>query len=164
MFIGICHSLKACKIKRKKGNSSLKIYQKLLPEDCLDTCDHSLIKQIINFTDEEIEKAEHIEFDLIEYAPKVFKILRKLDGIDEEDLLESLRPSKNKLSIKKTLGKGGSFFITTDDNKFLMKTIKADELELIRGIFLKKFIKHIRRYPESLICRIYGIYRMIMVE
>lgn len=142
----------------------MKFYKKLLKKDCLETLDFSIIKNNINFKDEEINKAEHIEFDLIEYAPKIFKILRELDGIDDEAIIESLRPSKNKFSIKKSQGKGGSFFITTDDNRYLMKTINADELELIRGIFLKKFVKHIRRYPDSLICRIYGIYRMIMAE
>lgn len=126
--------------------------------------DFSLLKENINFKDEEILKAEHIEFDLIEYAPKIFKILRQLDGMDEDQIIESLKPSRNKLSIKKSQGKGGSFFITTDDNKLLMKTITPDELELVRGIYLKKFVKHLRRYPESLICRIYGIYRMIMAE
>lgn len=147
-----------------KQNNSYKFFKKLTNEDCLDTNDFSLLKGNINFNDEEIDKGEHIEFELIEYAPKIFKILRQLDALDEEDIIQSLLPSKNKLSIKKTQGKGGSFFITTDDNRFIMKTITADELELVRGIFLKKFVKHIRRFPESLICRIYGIYRMIMVK
>jgi hypothetical protein len=149
---------------RIKQNNDYKFYKKLLKEDCLDTNDFYLTKENLNFKDEEIEKADHIDLDFIEYAPKIFKILRQLDGLIEEELIKSLLPSKNKLSIKKSQGKGGSFFITTDDNRFIMKTISADELELVRAIFLKKFVKHVRRYPESLICRIYGIYRMIMVE
>jgi hypothetical protein len=164
IFIGICHALKNSKKNKINQDNSYKYIKKLLNKDCLETYDFSLLKENINFKDEEINIADHIDFDLIEYAPEIFKILRQLDGLDEEELIESLRPSKNKFSIKKTQGKGGSFFITTDDNKFIMKTITADELELVRGIFLKKFIKHLRRHPESLICRIYGIYRMITVE
>jgi hypothetical protein len=122
------------------------------------------LKSNLNFEDDEITKAEHIEFDIVEYAPKIFKILRELDCLNIDEMIKSLRPSMNKLSISKTQGKGGSFFITTDDNKFIMKTITSDELELVRGIFLKKFVKHLRRFPDSTICRIYGIYRMISIE
>lgn len=163
-FIGICHALRNSKKNIIKQDISYRSLKNLLKKECLDTNDFSLLKENINFNDQDIEDSDHIDFDLIEYAPKIFKILRQLDCLDEDELIESLKPSKNKLSIKKTQGKGGSFFITTDDNRFIMKTITANELELIRGIFLKKFVKHIRRYPESLICRIYGIYRMIMVE
>lgn len=130
----------------------------------MDTRDFFLTKENINFTDTEISNSENIEFDFIEYAPKIFKILRETDGVDEDIIIESLKPEKNKLSIKETEGKSGNFFISTDDNKYIMKTIKGEELELIRGIFLRKFVKHTRRCQESLICRIYGLYRMIMVK
>jgi hypothetical protein len=71
---------------------------------------------------------------------------------------------KNRTSIKESQGKGGSFFICTDDNKFVLKSINSEELELIRGMFLKKFVKHIKRYPDSLICRIYGLYKMVLAK
>jgi hypothetical protein len=72
---------------------------------------------------------------------------------------------KNRTSIKQSQGKSGNFFICTDDNKFILKTITAEELELIRGTFLKKFEKHLKRFPESsLICRIYGLYKMVLAK
>ena len=69
-------------------------------------------------------------------------------------------PIKNKLSINESQGRSGNFFICTDDNKFILKTVNSDELELIRRLFLEKFSKQLKRYPGSLICRIYGLYRM----
>jgi hypothetical protein len=48
-----------------------------------------------------------------ELAPKVFKYLRHLDGLDEACLKESLEPKKNVESIFKageSQGKSGSFF------------------------------------------------------
>jgi hypothetical protein len=71
---------------------------------------------------------------------------------------------RNKSSIKQSQGKSGNFFICTDDNKFILKTINSEELELIRGIFLKKFAKHVNRYTDSLICRIYGLYKMVLAK
>jgi len=155
------NSKESCSIKQK---ITLTDIQELKKNDYLDTNDFSLLKKNVNFKDEEIDKAEHIEFEFIEYAPLPFKFLRHLDDLYKEELIESLLPSKNKLSIEKSQGKGGSFFITTDDNRFIMKTITANELELVRGIFLDEFVKHIYKNPESLICRIYGIYRMIMAK
>jgi len=67
---------------------------------------------------------------------------------------------KNRNLINKSEGKSGNFFICTDDNKFILKTINQEELELIRGIFLKKYAKHVKRFPDSLMCRIYGLYKM----
>ena len=72
----------------------------------------------------------------------------------------SLLPFKNRNLISKSEGKSGNFFICTDDNRYILKTINQDELELIRGMFLKKYLKHLKRYPNSLICRIFGLYKM----
>jgi hypothetical protein len=68
----------------------------------------------------------------------------------------------NKKGLKKSQGKSGSFFISTDDNKYMVKTLKSDELELLKHTFLKKYISHIKKNPDSLLCRLYGMYNIIL--
>ncbi len=38
-----------------------------------------------------------VNITVISYAPKIFKIIREKDGIDEIDIMKSIKPSMNKL-------------------------------------------------------------------
>jgi 1-phosphatidylinositol-4-phosphate 5-kinase len=87
--------------------------------------------------------------------------LRKLEEINIDDMIKSFLPNNNKEGMKKSAGKSGSFFISTDDQEYMIKTLKKDELELIRHSFLNEYIMHIKKNPKSLICRIYGMYSLI---
>ena len=109
-----------------------------------------------------VEGSDFLNFKVIEYAPKCFYYLRKLEKINIKKMVESFLPKNNNQRINKSLGKSGSFFISTDDNKYMIKTLKSDELELLRHAFLKKYINHIEQYPKSLLCRLYGIYNIIL--
>ena len=80
-------------------------------------------------------------------------------------MIQSFLPKNNTQGIKKSQGKSGSFFISTDDNKYMIKSLKSDEIDLIRGGFLSKYIKHIEKTNnESLLCRLYGMYNIMMTQ
>jgi len=55
-------------------------------------------------------------------------------------------------------GKGGEFFYKSFDNKLIIKTINEKELKVFKDI-LKDYSNHMRKYPNSLIARIYGVYK-----
>ena len=116
----------------------------------------------LNINDESISKNDLIDIEITEYAPEVFFSLRKLEKINNEEMKESFLPQKNLKGIKESEGKSGSFFISTDDNKYMIKTLKKEEFELIRLTFLIKYINYLKENPESLICRIYGMYKLKM--
>jgi hypothetical protein len=63
--------------------------------------------------------------------------------------------------MEKSAGKSGSFFISTDNQEYMIKTLKKEEFELIRNSFLKEYINYIKKNPKSLLCRIYGMYSLI---
>ncbi len=44
----------------------------------------------------------------------------------------------------------------------MIKTLKSDELELLRHTFLQKKVEHIKEYHNSLLCRFYGMYNIIL--
>ena len=114
-----------------------------------------------NLNDDTIEKSEYLNIKVIDYAPKCFSFLRRLEKIDIDTMIESFLPKNNSQGIKKSQGKSGSFFISTDDNKYMIKTLKSDELELLKHAFLTEYVKYIEKNPNSLLCRLYGMYNII---
>ena len=44
----------------------------------------------------------------------------------------------------------------------MIKTLKSDELELLKHVFLKEYVNHIEKNPDSLLCRLYGMYNIIL--
>lgn len=104
----------------------------------------------------------NIDISCVEFAPEIFKFLRKLERIDETQIIKSMLPKNNKIGISETEGKGGSFFVNTDDNEFILKTITFEELEIIRKLLLFKMVKYLNNNNDSIISRIYGVYKIKM--
>ena len=128
---------------------------------------HNFTKHKIEFknyclNDETVKNSEYLDVKVIDYAPKCFAYLRKMENINIQEMIESFLPKNNKQGIKESQGKSGSFFISTDDNKYMIKTLKADEIELLKHVFLDKYITHIANNPNSLLCRLYGMYNIIL--
>lgn len=96
-----------------------------------------------------------------EHSPGVFQHLRQLDGISIQIAKMSLDPANNKstlYTIHNAHGGSGSLFIFTEDNRFVIKTIRKTERKTLVKRFLKDYHKHICNNKDSLLCRIYGIY------
>ena len=153
ILLGIAISLK--KSKKKK------IFSKFDKNDYVDSIKHEINFSNFDLKDEETLNSEYLDIKCIEYAPKCFAYLRDLEGINIDEMINSFLPQNNKAGMKKSAGKSGSFFISTDNGEYMIKTLKSDEFELIRKSFLEKYIEYISKNPKSLICRIYGIYNLI---
>jgi hypothetical protein len=54
-------------------------------------------------------------------------------------------------------GKSGSFFFFSHDRRFIVKTMRGDELEFMEKL-IPDYYKHIKANPKSLLARVYGIY------
>ena len=116
----------------------------------------------LQLNDNSVSESDYLSFKVINYAPKSFAYLRQVEKLDIDDMIESFLPKNNKQGLKQSQGKSGSFFISTDDNKYMIKTLKSDEIDLIRNGFLKKYIKHIdETNNKSLLCRLYGMFSII---
>ena len=58
-------------------------------------------------------------------------------------------------------GKSPSFFFFTSNKWFAVKTLKEQELRrLIKKGFLEKYCEHLRKNPNSMLCRFYGVYKI----
>jgi len=54
-------------------------------------------------------------------------------------------------------GQSGSLFYYTKDRKYMMKTIPAREFDKMREV-LNLYYSHIKKHPDSLIIRFYGLH------
>ena len=161
ILIGVATGLKKSKIY---GNE-------ILMEDAGDMMDYE--KYDINFKtleefelkDDTIKESDYLKIKVINYAPKSFAYLRNLENINIDEMIESFLPKNNRQGLSKSQGKSGSFFISTDDNKYMIKSLKSDEIDLIRNGFLKKYIGHIKETKnQSLLCRLYGMFNIMLAE
>ena len=122
------------------------------------TIDHFPLKE----RDKNVAESRYLNIRINEYAPKIFAYLRNLENIDPDEMTESFLPKNNKQGISKSQGKSGSFFISTDDNYYMVKTLRSDEFDLIRHTFLNEYVHHLAHNPNSLLCRIYGMYNIVL--
>ena len=95
-----------------------------------------------------------------ELAPKIFDMIRIRDGITTKSIMQSLAPELNREMVFKageSKGKSGSFFFFSHDRRFIIKTMKSDEIKIFKNMFWWYF-HHLMTNDDSLIARIYGIF------
>ena len=102
---------------------------------------------------------------IIEYAPEIFRNILRFDKIDENQIIKSFNVTDNILklsSFKGSEGKSGSFFFETHDKKFIVKTIREDELKSMIYSLIKPYYTLFSTNVYSNLNRIYGVYTLIL--
>ncbi|KAK9123287.1 hypothetical protein Sjap_012889 [Stephania japonica] len=94
------------------------------------------------------------EFKWKDYCPLVFRSLRKLFKVDAADYMLSIC-GNDALRELSSPGKSGSFFYLTNDDRYMIKTIKKAEV-LIR--MLKAYYEHVRAFENTLVARFFGLH------
>ena len=140
------------------------IYLEDLDKENENVNKYNICFENFKLNDATVNASEYLNVNIIEYAPKIFAFLRNLEKIDIDQMINSFLPKNNKQGISESQGKSGSFFISTDDNQFMIKTLRVDEFDLIRKTFLNEYVKYLTRNESSLLCRIYGMYNIIMSQ
>lgn len=114
--------------------------------------------QLIN--DTLLKSREKFSIQCVEYSPYVFNYLRQMDNVSNEMIISSMLPMNNKNGIKETEGKGGAFFINSDDYEFILKTITEQEYKIMMKLLHNKMVEYFKINQNSIICRIYGVYKI----
>ncbi|KAI8888845.1 SAICAR synthase-like protein [Backusella circina FSU 941] len=115
-------------------------------------------KLVFDVTGNELTPGVKYDFKFKDYAPWVFRNLREKFHIDAADYMMSLT-NKYILTEMGSPGKSGSFFYYSRDYRFIIKTIHHSEHKFMRKI-LKDYYEHVRNYPNTLLCRFYGLHRI----
>lgn len=63
-------------------------YNKITKKECLEVNRININEDNISIKDELVESFEIIEVNFTEYAPKAFQQLRKIENIEEHDIIE----------------------------------------------------------------------------
>eukprot|EP00793_Prasinoderma_coloniale_P007021 PRCOL_00006873-RA len=98
------------------------------------------------------------DFKWKDYCPAVFQELRALFGVDTGDYMLSVCGDKA-LSQMGSPGKSGSVFFISDDDRFIIKTMRKHECKLLMEM-LPRYHAHVRKYPQTLLTRFLGMYRV----
>ena len=101
-----------------------------------------------------------------DYCPFVFEQIWWLSGISNESFIKSIGLNTFQTAFVHRLivllaehssGWSGSFFFISADGKFLIKTIKESEFEVLLNS-LKWYFKHLSENPESFLAKYFGLY------
>ena len=100
---------------------------------------------------------------LVEYGPKIFRNILKMDDLSYSKIEESFNiksNEKNISSLSLSEGKSGSFFFFTHDKKFIIKTISQRELKTFVNSFLEEYYNFTVENNHTLLVRTYGVYTL----
>ena len=161
-YISVCFCLE------KNLFSTSIVYKDLTEEMNNETNKYTISPEIISkelpsgqlVKDVMVESREKFSIICEEYAPKIFSYLRQLDKVSEDVIINSMLPMNNKIGIKETEGRGGSFFINSDDYEFSIKTITEQEFKIMVRLLQNKMVDYFKKNDNSIICRIYGVYKI----
>lgn len=91
-----------------------------------------------------------------DYCPVVFRHLRKLFQVDPADYMLAIC-GNDALRELSSPGKSGSSFYLTQDDRFMIKTVKKSEVKVLIKM-LPSYFQHVSRYENSLVTKFYGLH------
>ncbi|KAH7654741.1 Phosphatidylinositol-4-phosphate 5-kinase protein [Dioscorea alata] len=96
------------------------------------------------------------EFRWKDYCPMVFRHLRKLFSVDPADYMMAIC-GNDALREFSSPGKSGSFFYLTQDDRFMIKTVKKSEVKVLIRM-LPSYYQHVCQYENTLVTKFYGVH------
>ncbi|TVU47657.1 hypothetical protein EJB05_07263, partial [Eragrostis curvula] len=95
-----------------------------------------------------------VDFRWKDYCPAVFRHLRKLFGVDPADYMLAICGNETLRELASP-GKSGSCFFVTQDDRFMIKTVKKAEVKVLIRM-LRGYYEHVCRHKSTLLTRFYG--------
>ncbi|KAL0316191.1 UNVERIFIED_CONTAM: Phosphatidylinositol 4-phosphate 5-kinase [Sesamum radiatum] len=98
------------------------------------------------------------DFKWKDYCPMVFRNLREMFKIDAADYMMSIC-GNDALRLLSSPGKSGSVFFLSQDDRFMIKTLRKSEVKVLLRM-LPNYHLHVRRYDNTLITKFFGLHRI----
>lgn len=87
--------------------------------------------------------------------------IKYLSSLGTESVVNSLlRGELSSFNELISSGKSGSFFYYSANGKFILKTISKEEFAVLLDI-LPNYYKHLKNNPLTLMCRFYGLHKIV---
>ncbi|KAJ6852166.1 phosphatidylinositol 4-phosphate 5-kinase 9-like [Iris pallida] len=108
----------------------------------------------------QLTPSHHAEdFKWKDYCPMVFRNLRELFRIDAADYMMSICGNAALRELSSP-GKSGSVFFLSQDDRFMIKTLRKSEVQVLLCM-LPNYHHHVRTYENTLITKFFGLHRVI---
>ena len=81
-----------------------------------------------------VKEESSYDIEITECAPKIFQSIRKIYNVSDQEVLNAFSPINNSQAIRNFQtgsGQSSSFFLFTDDKRFVLKTVKPSEEKLL---------------------------------
>ncbi|GIL44135.1 hypothetical protein Vafri_1667 [Volvox africanus] len=102
------------------------------------------------------------DFKWKDYSPRVFRNLRNMYGIADADYMLSLGGSSALWQLNSP-GKSGCMFFLSDDERFLVKTMRKTEIRTLIQM-LPEYYKYMELQPQNLVIRFFGVHGVKQVH
>ncbi|KAF7099264.1 hypothetical protein CFC21_100917 [Triticum aestivum] len=110
-------------------------------------------------TGSRLTPAHHaVDFKWKDYCPMVFRNLRDMFKIDTTDYMISICGS-DALRELSSPGKSGSIFLLSQDDRFMIKTLRKSEAKVLLRM-LPYYYHHVHTYENTLVTKFFGIHRV----
>ncbi|ESW34790.1 hypothetical protein PHAVU_001G181400 [Phaseolus vulgaris] len=98
------------------------------------------------------------DFKWKDYCPMVFRNLREMFKIDAADYMMSIC-GNDTLRELSSPGKSGSVFFLSQDDRFMIKTLRMSEVKVLLRM-LPDYHHHVKSYENTLITKFFGLHRI----
>ncbi|VAI51844.1 unnamed protein product [Triticum turgidum subsp. durum] len=98
------------------------------------------------------------DFKWKDYCPMVFRNLREMFKIDAADYMISIC-GNSALRELSSPGKSGSVFFLSQDDRFMIKTLRKSEVQVLLRM-LPNYYNHVHTYENTLITKFFGLHRV----
>ncbi|WOL18959.1 phosphatidylinositol 4-phosphate 5-kinase 9 [Canna indica] len=98
------------------------------------------------------------DFKWKDYCPMVFRNLREMFKIDAADYMMSICGNAALRELSSP-GKSGSIFFLSQDDRFMIKTLRKSEVKVLLRM-LPSYYHHVRTYDNTLITKFFGLHRI----
>ncbi|RLM97735.1 phosphatidylinositol 4-phosphate 5-kinase 6-like [Panicum miliaceum] len=98
----------------------------------------------------------HRNYELMLNLQLGIRTLRKLFDVDPADYMISICGDEA-LKELSSPGKSGSFFYLTNDDKYMIKTMKKSEVKVLLRM-LPSYYKHVRAFEHTLLTKFFGLH------
>ncbi|KAJ0028659.1 hypothetical protein Pint_35750 [Pistacia integerrima] len=98
------------------------------------------------------------DFKWKDYCPMVFRNLREMFKINAADYMMSIC-GNDALRELSSPGKSGSVFFLSQDDRFMIKTLRKSEVKVLLRM-LPNYHHHVRSYENTLITKFFGLHRI----
>ncbi|KAH9317310.1 hypothetical protein KI387_019079, partial [Taxus chinensis] len=101
---------------------------------------------------------QSVDFKWKDYCPMVFRNLREMFKIDAADYMMSICGSAALRELSSP-GKSGSVFYLSQDDRFMIKTLRKTEVQVLLRM-LPNYHHHVRMHENTLITKFFGLHRI----